>query len=650
MCGIAGILDPRGVEESDVRRMADVLAHRGPDEASVHVEPSLGFGFRRLSIIDLEGGSQPIANEDGSVSVILNGEIYNYRALREELRERGHRFSTDADTEVLPHLYEEHGVDLVQRIRGMFGFALWDRNRRRLLIGRDHLGQKPVYWARKGGRLWFASEIKAILAVAPQFRKLNPKALHEYLTLRIISEPRSMFEGVQQMPGGHLMVAEPGAAPETKRYWNLAFEPKMSLSEGDALDRLDRELRETVRFHLVADVEVGTFLSGGIDSGLITAMAAEEMGGHLQTFSMGTPYQNFDERPAARAVAERYGTDHHEWAARADVLELLPEVVQKMDEPSDPLSVCVYALAQKASEHVKVVLGGDGGDELFGGYDRYYGAQYVRYWAMLPEVVREEVIGRLLNWAPGGDWYKSIVHQLRWLNELASVSPSRRYPRSLSYFYFTPKYRHRLYTGEFERRVDSYDPEEAVAFWMSEDRARESLDRMLLADAMVRLPNHPVMILDRTTMAHGLEARSPFLDHELAEYCARLPARLKVRGRKRRWIQMKLAERYLPDEVLNRPKQGFSSAMPYMAADELHDIFHAFLHDGRLIDDGLLRQQGVSDLLREHTNGVMDHGNRLWLLLNAELWYRAHILGESATIRWERSLADGGAHSSSRGT
>jgi asparagine synthase (glutamine-hydrolysing) len=646
MCGIAGILDPTGVAPEQAREMATRLGHRGPDDATEFCAGPVGFGFRRLSIIDLDTGRQPIANEDGSVRVILNGEIYNYRALREELERAGHRFSTTSDTEVLVHLYEEHGAGLLGRLRGMFAFALWDERRRRLIIARDHLGQKPLFWARRGERFWFASEIKAILAAEETFRQPNLLALHEYFSIRVVSEDRSMFEGIHKLPAGHVLEIEPGGEPAIRRYWELSYEPKVQLDEAEAVDVLDERLREAVRLHLVADVEVASYLSGGIDSGLVTAIAATQRDGPLRTFSVGTPYEQFDELPAARLVARRYGTIHEEAAISGNDIALLPRLVFHLDEPSDPLSVCQWRIAELAARRVKVVLGGDGGDELFGGYDRYYGTQYARYWAMVPEVLREGVIGRVLDRVPDGFWYKSVSHRLRWLNELAGVEPGRRYARSLSYFYFTPPYRQAVYTDDFRAQVEEFDPEAAIMLWTDEGKANSALDRMLLADSMVRLPNHPVMILDRMSMAHGLEARSPFMDHELAEFAATLPVRLKVRRRQRRYIELRLAERYLPAEVVNRPKQGFSSALPYMMGDNYRALFRRYLTGARLASTGVVRPDGVTRLLDEHLAGQVDHGNRLWLLLNAEIWWRVHLEGaDVAEMETEMREIVGGAGS-----
>jgi asparagine synthase (glutamine-hydrolysing) len=626
VCGIAGIVDPRGVTADEVRRMADALAHRGPDDATVHIDDGVGFGFRRLAIIDLVTGRQPIANEDGSIWVMLNGEIYNYGELRDDLIERGHRLRTRSDTEVLVHLYEDHGPQLVGRLRGMFAFAIWDRNRRRLLLARDHLGQKPLFWAQRGERLYFASEIKAILAVAPEFREVDPLALDEYLTRRVIADPRSMFAGINKLPPAHTLEAD-GGEPTIRRYWDLRYEPKRALSEEDALAELDHEFREAVRLHLVSDVPVGAFLSGGIDSGLVTAVAQSVADETLKTFSMSVPYRQFDEAPAAASVARRYATHHFEYQVDGDLIALLPTLVHHLDEPSDPLSACVYHLARETRREVKVALGGDGGDELFGGYDRYYAAPYARYFSHLPGPFRRQVVRRALDWAPDGFWYKSLSHRIRWLNELAEVDGGRRYARSLSYFYFTPRHKARLYTDRFRSLIDGFDAENSIIAWHDDERVKENLDRMLLADSMVREPNHPVMILDRMTMAHGLEARSPFLDHRLAEFSATLPVDLKIRGTRRRYLQMRLAERYLPSEVLRRPKQGFSSGLPYMMARQFRALFGHYLRDSHLVEAGFLRREAILELLEAHLAGRNDHGNRLWLLLNAELWYRIRIEG-----------------------
>lgn len=626
MCGIAGILDSRGeVTSAEVRRMTDTLAHRGPDEALVHVEEGLGLGVRRLAVIDLVTGSQPMANEDSSALVAFNGEIYNHARLRTELKQRGHRFRSRSDTEILVHLYEERGADLVDELRGMFAFAIWDVRNRRLLLARDHLGQKPLFWARRGSRFYFASEIKAILAAAPEFRSLDARALDEYLTLRIISDPRSMFEGIHKLPPAHVLLTD-SDEPVVRRFWHLRFEPKSSLSEEEAVERLDHEIRETVRHHLVSDVPIGAFLSGGIDSALIASYAQSLCDTPLPTFTLSVPYREFDESPTARLTAEALGTRHAETRIDEDLVTSLPRLVHHLDEPSDPLSACVYHLAGRIRQDVKVVLGGDGGDELFGGYDRYYGVPLARHYVRLPRAIRRWLVDRMMAWTPDGRWYKSLNHKLRWLEDIAEVEGGRRYARSLGYFHFSPENRERLYTERFRARIGEFDSEGAIIAWYErDDSVKETLDRMLLADAMVRMPNHPVMILDRMTMAHGLEARSPFLDHRLAEFTATLPVRLKVRGHRRRYLQTRLAERYLPPEVLTRPKQGFSSGLLYAMAYEFEPLFDHFLTESHLVEAGLFRPDAIQELLDEHLSRRVDHGHRLWLLLNAELWHRIRI-------------------------
>ncbi|GIX49600.1 MAG: asparagine synthetase B [Candidatus Tectimicrobiota bacterium] len=626
MCGIAGQICPAGVEAARVRRMLQVLRHRGPDDEGLYCTPEAALGQRRLAIIDLAGGHQPLANEDGTVWVVFNGEIYNYQALRRELEAKGHRFATRSDTEVLVHLYEDLGAHGVTRLRGMFAFALWDSRQRRLVAARDRLGQKPFFYVERGGELLFASEIKALLAFDPTLAELDREALDQYLSLRLIAPPRTMFRAVRKLPPAHLLTFTPDAGVKVERYWDLHYEPKLVGTEDELLEALEACLLDCLRLHLVSDVPVGAFLSGGLDSTLVVAMLMKHgIGEPLQTFSMGLPYKAYDEAPYARLVARQYGTRHHEKRVTPSLVRLLPRLVWHLDEPSDPLALCTYLIAQMAREHVKVVLGGDGGDELFGGYDRYYGNLYADYYARLPAGLRRGVLGPLLAHLPEGRWYKSLAHRLKWLHHIAELQGGARYARSLSYFYFPPAWRQALYGPAMREVLAHFDPEAALREPFVQAQAEAPLDRMLYADSQVRLPDHSVMILDRMTMAHGLEARSPLMDHEVAEFAARLPVHLKVRGRKLRYLQKRLAQKYLPAPLLRRPKQGFSSALPYLLREEYRVLFRRFLASAHLGRDGLLQQAVVDRLLTEHLSRRADHGNRLWLLLNAEVWYRMFI-------------------------
>ena len=629
MCGVAGIVGARDQDDADIGVMLRALAHRGPDGEGIYSAGNVVLGHRRLSIIDLEGGRQPLRNAAGTIWLVCNGEIYNYVELRRHLEGRGHQFVTHSDCEVIIGLYEAYGDELLQHLRGMFAFALWDVRKQRLLAARDHLGQKPFFYIAQPNRFAFGSEIKALLALDPGLRQLNLRALDQYLALRIIAPPLTMFRGVAKLPPGHLLVLERGGQPIVRPYWDLRFEPKIEASEEQLIDELDERIVEALRLHMVSDVPVGAFLSGGLDSSLLVAMLVKRVGVRdLPTFTIGLPYKHFDEAPHARQVAARYHTQHHEWSIRPSLKELLPELVWHLDEPSDPLSLCAYHVARLAREHVKVVIGGDGGDELFGGYDRYYGNIYAGYYSKVPAPVRRQLLGPALMRIPAAGWYKSVGHQLQWLHRLSFLSGSERYAASLSYFYFDRAHRNSIFSESSNAELASADAEAALKMPF-DALAGEMVDRMLYADSKVRLPDHPVMITDRMTMAHGLEARSPFMDHRLAEYAARLPWTLKVRGRRLRYIQRKLAARYLPTEILARSKQGFSSALPYILKDEYRELYSRYLRDSELVRAGVLADAPIQRLLEEHLSGRMDHGNRLWLLINSEIWYRMMILGQS---------------------
>jgi asparagine synthase (glutamine-hydrolysing) len=610
--------------------MLQAQRHRGPDDTGTFVEAHAQLAQVRLSIIDLAGGQQPIPNEDETAWVICNGEIYNYHELRAELEADGHRFRTHSDTEVVLHLYEKYGENCVAHLRGMFAFAIWDCRQQRLFAARDHLGQKPFYYAHLGDELFFASEIKGILAARPDLREVDREALDQYLALRLIAAPRSMFTRVRKLPPAHWLSYSPADGLKTARYWVLDYEPKLDISGERLLEELEQRILESLRLHMIADVPVGAFLSGGMDSSLIVAMLSKHVvGAHLPTFTLSLPHKEFDEAPAARAVARHFATDHHEEVLDPSLAALLPELVWHLDEPSDPLSLCAYMVAGIARRHVKVVLGGDGGDELFGGYDRYYGYKLAGAYARVPAIFRRGLISPLIQSRSQGNWYKSRVHQLQWLDRLAEQTGSSRYAMALNYFYFDHATRARLYGDTMQQEFGRLDPTMAIRAPFDNCHAQDPIDRMICADSQVRLPDHPVMITDRMTMAHGLEARSPFMDHKLAEFAARLPVHTKVKGRRLRCLEKQLAARYLPPEILARPKQGFASALPYMLRDEYPVIFRALLSDARMVADGYFRAGEIEQLLRDHLTGRVDHATRLWLLANSEIWYRMHIKGQS---------------------
>lgn len=644
MCGIVGTAGPAPVVEDDVRRMCDAIVHRGPDDWGAFVEGGVGLGMRRLSIIDLAGGHQPIANEDGTVVVVLNGEIYNHESLRAELEARGHRFSTRTDTEVLVHLYEDFGEGMLARLRGMFAFAIWDRRRRRLLVARDHFGQKPLFYVHQGQRLAFASEIKALLAADPSLAVLNPYALDQYLSLRFVQPPDTFFDKIQSLPPAHFFIWE-NEELRIERYWDLDYGPKWIDSEEQLIDRVDELLAETVKLHLVSDVPVGAFLSGGLDSTLIAAYAAKELGSELRTFSMGIAYRDLNELPAAAAVAARYGTQHHAEEMTPKVVADLPKLVSALDEPADPLSICLLHLARMTARHVKVVLGGDGGDELFGGYDRYAGQGLVDAYRAVPTVVRDMIARGLLDRLPDQFTFKSGTHKLRWLDLMARKTGANRYAESLQYFWFNEGRRRELYTPAFQSRLAARQPDRHLIDLYDRPNASEAIDKMMYVDVMSRLPGQSLMILDRATMAYSLESRSPFLDPRFAEFMARVPTSLKIHGRTLRYIERKLGERHLPPEVLQRKKQGFASPLMYILDGEIRALAPKFLLRSELVRDGYLEETQVRRLVEEHLNRRLDHGNRIWLLLTAEVWYRRYI-GRQSQGDLEQALAERSAGTS----
>ncbi len=631
MCGIAGIVGLYNDSRPAMDKMLNALRFRGPDDKGTYESNNAILGQSRLSIIDLSGGHQPIANEDQSLWLICNGEIYNYQEIRKELISLGHTFSTKSDSEVILHSYEEYGEACIDKLRGMFAFAIWDEKKQSLFAARDRLGQKPFYYVHRDNTFIFASEIKALLAFDPSLAEMDAESLDQYLTLRIIAPPRSMFVDIKKLPPAHSLNFNVNSGLNITRYWQLNYEPKSQGSDEELVDELEEILIDTLKLHMVSDVPVGAFMSGGLDSTLVVSMIMKHVTSEpIETFTFGLPYGKYDEAPYAKMVADKYGTKHHEKIITPSLLDTLPQLISHLDEPSDSLSICSYLISAMARKHVKVVLGGDGGDELFGGYDRYYGNIYANYYAKIPQAIRKLLLGPALKMIPDGGWYKSKAHQLKWLHELSFMSGSKRYSKSLSYFYFGPNWRDTLYGDTMQEAIKSFDPEEAIWQPFENAKATELVDKMLYADTSVRLPDHPVMISDRTSMANSLEVRSPLMDHKLAEFSARLPVRMKVRGRSLRYIQYQLLKRYLPKDVLERPKQGFSSALPYMLADEYKKLFAIFLKNSQLAQDDYLRQITIDELLDEHMKGRKDNGNRLWLLLNSEVWYRMMI--KKATI------------------
>lgn len=644
MCGICGEWSFLGADAAALERMSAALVHRGPDDQGSIVLGETGLAMRRLAIIDLLRGHQPIANEDSTVWVVGNGEIYNHRELRRDLSSRGHVFRTGSDTEVILHLYEDRGERCVDDLRGMFAFALWDTRRRRLLLARDRFGQKPLFWRYDGRRFLFGSEIKAILAADQQLApEIDLRSLDEYLTFRFIASPRTLFQGIHKLPPAHLLVldasgVEPGdgrlaKAPkiEVRRYWQLRYEPKRRVREEDAIEETRERLRDAVESHMISDVPVGAFLSGGMDSSLVVALMSEILRerGRLSTFAIGVEAQDFNELPFARTVAEHCGTDHHEEVVAPDMVQLLPRMVRHLDEPSDPIAACMWHSAALAARHVKVVLTGDGGDEIFAGYDRYFGFRWVRLYAALPESLRRVLLGPAIYALRDTAGYKTLAQKARWVHELSFHEGGRRYAQATAFFRFGQEGKGGIYTPSIAAQLGGIDPMEAMVHGFEEAAAADDLDRMLAADIATRLPEHSLQLTDRMTMSQSLESRSPLLDHLLAEHVATLPADLKMRGKTLKYLLRRVADGVLPPSILERPKQGFMFPVGYWLKGPLLPVLRHLLAGSALIEEGIFRRDAIERLIAEHVADKADHHVRLWLILNVEMWYRMYVRGEA---------------------
>jgi asparagine synthase (glutamine-hydrolysing) len=536
MCGICGILynDPaRPVDPTLLADLNQCIVHRGPDSDGFYFDANVGMAMRRLAIIDLGGGNQPIFNEDGRIAIVFNGEIYNYRELRAELLHHGHRFATTSDTEVIVHAYEQWGDALLPRLNGMFAFSIWDAADRRLLIARDRMGEKPLYWHYGPQGLVWGSEAKVLLAAPWIERRIDPIALHHYLTLQYTPDPLTIYAGIQQLPAAHKLVVEEGRVPYTERWWQLGFEPKLTISDAEAIEQVRTLLHAAVERQLVAEVPLGAFLSGGIDSSIIVALMAERTSEPIRTFSIGFEERHFSETHYARQVAERYATDHHEFVFRpADLIETIEGVAAAVDEPfADPAALPLYQLAHQTRRHVTVALSGDGGDETLAGYRRYVLDGWLQPYANLPIWLSQGMVPALAALLPEPTWMpedRNPITGIKRLGQFSAVTHKASLVRWGSYF--THRQKLALYSDQLRDALAGIDTTTWIAQAYDEANAASLLDHTLAADHVTYLAGDLLPKTDRTTMAHSLEARAPFLDAEWVEWTARLPARFKIRG------------------------------------------------------------------------------------------------------------------------
>lgn len=626
MCGIAGLIGraEEAIEGSQVHRMCQTIVHRGPDDEGIYTNGPVGLGMRRLSIIDLSGGHQPIHNEDKTVWLVFNGEIYNFPELRRELEARGHHFYTNTDTEMIVHLYEEIGADCVKKLRGMFAIALYDERKRSLLLARDRLGKKPLHYALHQGRLFFGSEIKTILAVAPELADVDHEGLLQYFYFGYIPDPYTAFAQIRKLPPGHVMEYANGKM-EIRQYWDVPkYGTHPTMSEEECLQELERRLEEAVRIRLISDVPLGALLSGGVDSSIVVALMSRVSSSPVKTFSIGFRAEQFNEAEYARLVARHFATEHHELTLDPNLEETLLYLSGMLEEPfGDSSMLPTYYVSRMAREHVTVALSGDGGDELFAGYDRYLVAMERRKFDHVPrwlgQLYREQLHERI----PAGVYGKNLAWN-------ASLSPRDRYIDGVSYFPVLHREKS-LFSREFIESAKSLpDPLKQWQEYYDEAPASDTLSRLMYLDVKTYLTGDILTKVDRMSMATSLEVRVPMLDHEFVEWVASLPVDWKFRTGTRKYILKKLAERLgIPSQLLHRRKQGFQLPLVDWMRSEMKDQFLRVLLEPRTLQRGYFKPEAVRALVDEHARGRRNRSGMLWRMLVLELWHRNFMESET---------------------
>ena len=628
MCGISGLVytDPaHPVDRGLVRRLTATLAHRGPDADGFLFGAGVALGHRRLSIIDLSTGDQPIYNEDRTKAVVFNGEIYNFRSIRAELEPRGHRFATASDTEVIVHAWEEYGDSgCIARLRGMFAIALWDQDRRRLLLARDRVGKKPLYYRHDGERILFASELKALLSDPSVKRAISTEAIDDYLTFGSVPAPRTIYQGIHQVPPAHYLVWEDGRI-RVREYWDLAYRRSVPRTEAAYLEEFDAIFNEAVRLRMISDVPLGAFLSGGVDSTAVVAAMAAQSDRPVATTTITFSDGSFNEAPYARMVADALRTDHHEVQVEARAIDVLPTLVWHLDEPfADSSALPSYYVSRAARQRVTVALSGDGGDEVFAGYEWRYGLNLLesRVRRRLPAAFRHGVLGPLSGLWPKAD---RLPRPLRWKFFLRNVSlePEDAYFHDMSLF--TPGDKRSLFSDGFRRTLGDYTPFTAFRRHFDHVRDADHLSRILYVDFKTYLANDILVKMDRMAMANSLEVRSPLLDHELIEFAAGVPSDMKYRDRTAKYLLKRYVEQRVPPATVRRPKMGFSIPLSAWLRGELRSTGEELMLSDRALARGYFKPDQVRLLWTRHQQRQQEHPHQIWALMILELWHRLFV-------------------------
>ncbi len=625
MCGIVGLVRSDGldVDEALLGRMCNAIRHRGPDDDGFYVNGSVGLGMRRLSIIDLKSGQQPIHNQDRTAWIIFNGEIYNYRELRETLEKLGHTFYTNSDTEAIIHAYDRYGADCPKHLRGMFAFAIWDERTQELFLARDRVGKKPLLYAQANGQFIFGSEFSALLLHPGIGRDIDFQALDHYLSFMCVPAPLTAYRAIRKLEPGHTLRWRKGDL-RIERYWQPDFSKKIDVGEEEAGERAIEILRDAVRVRLMSEVPLGAFLSGGVDSSAVVALMSEVSSEPVKTFSIGFEEQDFSELHHARRVAEHVGAEHHEFIVRPDALEVLPSLVEHYGEPfADSSAIPTYYVARETRKHVTVALNGDGGDESFAGYERYTAMRLAEAYFRLPAVVRGSLVEPAVGLIPTSEGRRSRVRDAKRFLRAASLPKVDRYLRWVSVFDRDAKAD--LYSDSFRNETANVRAADLLDPWFAKANGAGIVDAALLADIMTYLPNDLLVKVDIATMAVSLEARSPFLDHHVIEFAASLPERLKLRGLTTKYLLKRVLKKLLPAENLQRRKMGFGVPIGHWFRGELQPFLRETVLSEKALKRGLFRPQAVKQLVERHTRSERDYSHQLWTLLMLELWFQRFI-------------------------
>ncbi len=658
MCGICGAIDfhRENIQLKTLKQMCHVLAHRGPDDEGTvlikgdeYVEMDdprqlsdsvndfeVGFGHCRLSIIDLSSAAhQPMCNEDASVWIVFNGEIYNFQQMRMELEREGHLFKSKSDTEVIIHAYEEWGTECLKHFRGMFAFAIWDSNLQRLFLARDRLGKKPLVYVCHDARFAFASEIKALLQVPWIERKVSGDAIHHYLTYQYIPSPGSIFESIKKLPPSHYLLYDRKGNLKIERYWRLNFNSSQTAPRElrDIEDQIRTALEESVKLRLISDVPLGAFLSGGVDSSLIVGMMAKFNGEPVKTFSIGFEENEFDELQYARIVSRHFATEHHEFIVKPNAIEILPKLVWHYNEPfADSSAIPTYYVASLTKDYVKVVLTGDAGDENFAGYRRYLFSKWVPLLSNVPERVRKVVMPQLLRIFASSHVKEAKLNRLANFLQMLTTNQQENYLEQIKIF--NAKEKNDIYTEDFRGRVEGVNPLDFLVEIFKESEAGGFLEQLLFVDINSYLPEDLLVKMDIATMAHSLEARVPFLDHKFMEVVAGIPFHLKLKGMRTKFILKKTFEDFLPNTILTRKKMGFGVPLSRWFRKELKAYAYEILLDPMTLNRGYFKPRGIEHLLDDHTRCRYDHSARIWALIVLEMWFRIFVDGEGGFVSY----------------